>query len=616
MFVMSTAGHIDHGKSVLVQALTGIDPDRLREEKERGMTIDLGFAWLKLPSGKEVGIVDVPGHERFIGNMLAGVGGVDITLLVIAANEGVMPQTREHLAILDLLEIKKGVVAVTKKDLVDEEWLELVMMDIEELLKPTTLAGSPIVPVSVITRDGLPELLLVIDRLLETTEPKKDLGRPRLPIDRIFSITGAGTIVTGTLIDGSLEVGQEVEIVPKGLKSRIRGLQMHKTRVEISHPGSRTAVNLVGVNVDELERGDVLARPGTLKPTTLISCKLRLLDYIKHTLRHSSEVTFFSGATQVLAKVRLLDCDELKPGDSAWAQFILEKPAALAAGDHYIVRSTTDTLGGGKIIEDHARPLRRRRPEILQRLQVSEEGTVEEVVFGMLQTKQPVTINALLSQTHVPGNEIKAAVESLIGQSRLVTIGQGEPRLLMTAPEYQNTVKRASDIVQEYHKKYPLRRGMPKEELRNKLKLAGAGVSFISKLITDAVLTEEGTDVRLPGHAIKLTAAQQARMTEFLNIVTSNPAAVSTMELPEPDILTLLIQQNKIVKVSDGVIFTAAAYDEMVRKIVAHLKVNKKITLAEARDMLQTSRKYAQALLEFMDSQRITRRIGDDRVLL
>lgn len=613
---MSTAGHIDHGKSVLVQALTGIDPDRLREEKERGMTIDLGFAWLKLPSGKEVGIVDVPGHERFIGNMLAGVGGVDITLLVIAANEGVMPQTREHLAILDLLEIKKGVVAVTKKDLVDEEWLELVMMDIEELLKPTTLAGSPIVPVSVITRDGLPELLLVIDRLLETTEPKKDLGRPRLPIDRIFSITGAGTIVTGTLIDGSLEVGQEVEIVPKGLKSRIRGLQMHKTRVEISHPGSRTAVNLVGVNVDELERGDVLARPGTLKPTTLISCKLRLLDYIKHTLRHSSEVTFFSGATQVLAKVRLLDCDELKPGDSAWAQFILEKPAALAAGDHYIVRSTTDTLGGGKIIEDHARPLRRRRPEILQRLQVSEEGTVEEVVFGMLQTKQPVTINALLSQTHVPGNEIKAAVESLIGQSRLVTIGQGESRLLMTAPEYQNTVKRASDIVQEYHKKYPLRRGMPKEELRNKLKLAGAGVSFISKLITDAVLTEEGTDVRLPGHAIKLTAAQQARMTEFLNIVTSNPAAVSTMELPEPDILTLLIQQNKIVKVSDGVIFTAAAYDEMVRKIVAHLKVNKKITLAEARDMLQTSRKYAQALLEFMDSQRITRRIGDDRVLL
>ncbi|MFH0913907.1 MAG: selenocysteine-specific translation elongation factor [Chloroflexota bacterium] len=278
MFVIGTAGHIDHGKSALVKALTGIDPDRLREEKERGMTIDLGFAWLKLPSGREVGLVDVPGHERFIKNMLAGVGGIDLALLIVAANEGVMPQTREHLAILDLLEIRQGIVVLTKRDLVDEEWLSLVKMEVEELIKPTTLAQAPIVPVSAFTGAGLPELVATIDRLLGSVAPRKDLGRPRLPIDRVFTIAGAGTVVTGTLIDGSLTLGQEVEIIPAGLKSRIRGLQIHKAQTDTAPPGSRVAVNLVGVTTEQLQRGDVLTRPGWLQPTTLLLVKLRLLS--------------------------------------------------------------------------------------------------------------------------------------------------------------------------------------------------------------------------------------------------------------------------------------------------------------------------------------------------
>ena len=261
MFVLGTAGHIDHGKSLLVQALTGIDPDRLREEKERGMTIELGFAWLKTPAGREVGIVDVPGHERFVKNMLAGVGGIDLALLVVAANEGIMPQTREHLAILDIIGVKRGVVAITKKDLVDEELLTLVRMEVEELIAPTTIAGAPIVPVSSVTGEGLPELLAAIDRQLDKTDPRPDTGRPRLPADRIFSIAGAGTVVTGTLIDGSLSVGQEVEIVPSGLKSRIRGLQTHKEKVSTATPGSRVAANLVGINTTELQRGDVVTRP-------------------------------------------------------------------------------------------------------------------------------------------------------------------------------------------------------------------------------------------------------------------------------------------------------------------------------------------------------------------
>jgi len=307
MFVLGTAGHIDHGKSVLVQALTGIDPDRLREEKERGMTIDLGFAWLKLPSGREVGIVDVPGHERFIKNMLAGVGGIDLALLIVAANEGVMPQTKEHLAILDLLGVKRGTVVITKKDLVDEEWLSLVTMEVEELIKPTTLSEAPIVTISALTGEGLPSLISAIDELLSSTEPRRDIGRPRLSIDRVFTISGSGTVVTGTLIDGSLSRGQEVEILPPSLKTRLRGLQTHKARIDTASPGSRVATNLTGVATLQLKRGDVLTNPGWLVPTTMLDAKLRLLPYLRRPLRHNATVSFHTGTAEAMAKVRMLD---------------------------------------------------------------------------------------------------------------------------------------------------------------------------------------------------------------------------------------------------------------------------------------------------------------------
>ena len=616
MFVMSTAGHIDHGKSVLVQALTGIDPDRLREEKERGMTIDLGFAWLKLPSGREAGIVDVPGHERFIGNMLAGVGGVDLVLLVVAANEGVMPQTKEHVAILDLLEIKKGIVAVTKKDLVDDEWLSLVKMDVEELLKPTTLAGSPIVPVSVINKEGLSELLSTIDNRLADTEPRQDLGRPRLPVDRVFTIAGSGTIVTGTLIDGSLSVGQDVEISPKKLKSRIRGLQVHKTRAEAAQPGTRVAANLVGVSVDEIQRGDVLTRPGWLVPTALVSGKLRLLGYLRHPLRHFTEVTFYTGAAEVLAKVRLLEGDELKPGETTWAQFVLDEPVALANGDHYIIRSTTDTLGGGKIVEAQARRVRRRRPDVIQNLKVKEEGTLDEVIYSLLRAKQPVEIKDLLDRSQVPADTAKSAVEELIHQGRVVTIGQGEHRLLITGAGWDGIIKNATGILQDYHKKFPLRPGMSREELRSKLKLGAAAVAALLKLVESQVLVEEGTDIRLPEYRIQPTPAQQAKMNAFLDTLAKTPYSPPADQLPEPDLLNILVQQAKVVKVTENIVYTAAAYNEILDKVTARLKANGKITLAEVRDMFQTSRKYAQAFLEHLDSRKITRRMGDDRVLI
>ncbi|MFH1031976.1 MAG: selenocysteine-specific translation elongation factor [Chloroflexota bacterium] len=615
MFVLGTAGHIDHGKSTLVQALTGIDPDRLREEKERGMTIDLGFAWLKLPGGQEVGIVDVPGHERFVKNMLAGVGGIDLALLIVAANEGVMPQTKEHLAIIDLLGIKKGIVVLTKKDLVDEEWLGLVKMDIEELLRPTTLSQSPIIAVSSTTRDGLPELISTIEKLLETTESKKDIGRPRLPIDRVFTIAGSGTVITGTLIDGSLSLSDEVEIVPKGLKSRIRGLQTHKAKLNTVTPGSRAAANLVGVATTEIERGDVVTRPGWLVPATLISVQLRLLDYLKRPLPHNAPVSFHTGAAEVMAKVRLLEKEKLEPGETTWAQLILEKPVALVKGDHYIIRSTMETLGGGKIVDAHAKRLRRFRPDTIQSLRLSEEGTVDDALLTILEARQPLLLAVLLSQGDVPSGEAQSAISSLIQQGRVISIGDGDQSLIFTAGGWQRLVKQAIAILEDYYKKSPARSGMPKVELASRLKLGKYAPVIGQKLAESGVLLEEGLNFRLPSHEVKLNATQQAKIDAFLKALAQNPYAPPGELIPEPDLLNLLVERQQVVKVSDGIVFSTRAYNEMVEKITAHIKAKGKVTLAEVRDLFQTSRKYVQALMEYLDEKKITRRVGDERVL-
>ena len=615
MFVLGTAGHIDHGKSVLVHALTGIDPDRLREEKERGMTIDLGFAWLKLPSGREVGIVDVPGHERFIKNMLAGVGGIDLALLIVAANEGVRPQTREHLAILDLLEIAKGIVAITKKDLVDDEWLSLVSMEIEELLIPTTLSQAPIIAVSAVTGEGLAELVSAIDKLLDVTVPRKDIGRPRLPIDRVFTIAGSGTVVTGTLIDGSLTMGQEVEIVPADLKSRLRGLQTHKARIDTANPGSRVAANLVGVTTSQLQRGDVLTTPGWFAPTTMLTARLRLLHYHPRPLRHNATVSFHTGAAEAMAKVRLLEAEQLKPGEVTWVQLRLNKPVAVVNGDHFIIRSPMDTLGGGKVIDAHATRLRRFRPTIIQSLRVKEEGTAEEVVMALLATRQPLELSALLAQSDLSVSEVQPVIEALIQQEKVVRIGQGEVCLLLTSSGWERLTRKVVSIVQDYHQRFPARVGIPKGELRNKLRSGTHAPAILQRLIDEGVLVEEGLVVRLPAHKVQLTQAQQAKIDAFLGSLAQNPYAPPSELIPEPDLLNWLIERGEVVKVNGSVVFATSVYNEMVDRVTAHIKAQGKITLAEVRDMFNTSRKYAQALLEHLDGKKITRRVGDERVL-
>jgi len=615
VYVLGTAGHIDHGKSVLVQALTGIDPDRLREEKERGMTIDLGFAWMKLPSGREVGIVDVPGHERFVRNMLAGVGGIDLALLIVAANEGIMPQTREHLAIVNLLEIRNGIVVITKKDLVDEELLSLVRMEVEELIGTTTLSGAPVVAISALTGEGLPELVASIDELLGSTEPRRDLGRPRLAIDRVFTMTGAGTVITGTLIDGSLSVGQEVEILPSGLRSRLRGLQSHKTRLNTATPGSRVAANLVGVNTSQLQRGDVLTRPGWLSPTTLLTVKLRLLDYLHRPLKHGATVSFHTGAAEAMAKVRLLEGDELKPGQAAWAQVTLDRPVAAINGDHFIVRSPMETLGGGKIIEAHARRLRRFRPDVIENLEAKETGTTEEMVLALLETKQPLETSALASELNLKAEEIKAALGSLAEQGKAVVLGKGAQSLLVTAKRWDGLAQKTRAVLQEYHRKFPMRPGMPKVELGSRLKMGGYAAAAFQIMAAQSIIADEGTLVRLPAHQIQLTQAQRAKMDTFLRSLAENPYAPPSDLIPESDLLNLLIEQRQVVRVANDVVFAASVYDEMVAKVTSRIKSQGQITLAEVRDIFQTSRKYAQALLEHLDGEKITRRTGDVRVL-
>jgi selenocysteine-specific elongation factor len=614
MFVIGTAGHIDHGKSVLIQALTGIDPDRLPEEKERGMTIDLGFAWMKLPSGQEVGIVDVPGHERFVKNMLAGVGGIDLALLIVAADEGIMPQTREHLAILDLLDITKGIVVITKKDLVDEELLSLVRLEVDELIKSTTLAEAPVVAVSAVIGEGISDLVSAIDRLLISAEPRKDIGRPRLLIDRAFTIAGSGTVVTGTLVDGSLSVGQEVEVVPSGLVARLRGLQTHKARIDVAKPGSRVAANLAGVSVSQLERGDVLTSPGWLVPTARVDVRLRMLSGLKHALRHGTTVSFFSGTAEVMAKVHLLEKEKLDSGDISWAQLALAKPAALVKGDHFIIRSPMDTLGGGHIVNSHAPRHRRFRPAIIQALKVRGEGTIEDVIVATLEVKQPLELERLIVQCGLAADEALVVVDKLIGKGKVVAVGQGKHDLLFTSSGWKRLAKKAEAAVENYHRKFPTRSGMPKGELGNKLGLL-PNSPVLQRLFEDGILVEGGAAVHLPAYRIQLSQQQQAKIDIFLNALNKNPYSPPGDITLEPDLLNLLLEQQRVVKVSEGVVFSASAYNEMVGKVSAHAKAKGKVTLAEVRDMLGTSRKYAQALLEYMDEKKLTRRIGDERVL-
>lgn len=619
MYVIGTAGHVDHGKSALVRVLSGIDPDRLREEKERGLTIDLGFAWLTLPSGEAVSIVDVPGHERFIRNMLAGVGGIDMALLVVAADEGVMPQTREHLAIIDLLGIDRGLVAVTKSDLVDDDWMELVMSEIKDALKGTTLEDALMIGVSSVSGKGLQELQDALDRILDGVEAKSDDGRLRLPIDRAFTISGFGTVVTGTLVGGRLSVGQEIELVPGGQRGRVRGIQTHRQSVKEGMPGTRVAANVSGINHENIERGQILTGRGWLKESRALDVRLRVVQDSPVAVKHRASVTVYLGTSETLARVRLLNQQELKAGESGWAQLYLQYPIAAVKGDLFVIRSHQGTLGGGEVVETLARRHKRFDAPVVDRLSVLVDGRPEEVLLKALEAIEPSPWKNVLEESGVLEEEGEEAMKGLLERGEVRALGDGKVTtgtVLYSGRGWARVIERSRDAVESYHKQFPLRAGLPKEELRSRLGLGGQVFGrVVDKLVEEGVVVEEGSVVRSSGHSRVLSANQQAEVERYLSALEARPYSPPTDIEISGELVAGLVDDGKVVKVNQDVIFSARAFEEMKDRIVEEARAEGKISVGRVRDMFETSRKYALALMEFLDQQKITRRVGDDRVL-
>ena len=623
-WVVGTAGHVDHGKSTLVKALTGTDPDRLREEQEREMTIDLGFAWLELPGELSVSVVDVPGHERFIKNMLAGVGGIDAVLLVIAADEGPMPQTAEHLAILDLLEIERGVVVLTKRDLVDDEWLELVTEETRDRLAGTALADAAIVAVSSTTGAGLDDLKAALGAILDAMPERIDTGKPRLPIDRAFTVAGFGTVVTGTLLGGALEVGQEVELLPDGIRARVRGIQSHGRKSERGLPGARTAVNLSGIERDAITRGDVLTTPGWLEPTLIVDARLRLVPDAPGPLEQNDPIDLFIGAAEALGNVTLLDAERLLPGEEGWVQIRLAQAIATAAGDRFIIRqpSPSLTIGGGRIIDPHPRRHRRFRSEVIQALETKATGTPAERLLEALATG-PAELRAIGERLEIDLNEARTLVGEAVDADDVVVLGPGtaEPlapnRLIARADWVARGAASVVQLLADFHSRQPLRRGMPREEVKSRVNLAGRiSDGFMQALVARGVVADLGSLVALPGHQIRLTDQQQAAADRFVAALADNPNSPPAADSygVGPDLLAAMADLGQLVRLPDNIVFGASQLAEIQLETLRLIDEHGSLTLAQFRDHFGSSRKYAQAVLEYFDQQRITRRVGDTRV--
>lgn len=622
MQVIGTAGHVDHGKSTLINRLTGINPDRLKEEQEREMSIELGFAWFTLPNGGEIGIVDVPGHRDFIENMLAGIGGIDAVLFVVAADEGVMPQTREHLAILDLLQIPAGVIALTKIDLIDEPgWLDLVEAELYETLAGTVLEDAPIVRVSARSGEGIDTLVESLQDILIQQPHRPDLGRPRLPVDRVFTLSGFGTIVTGTLLDGRLSVGDDVHILPRGIPGRIRGLQTHKQAEQSAQPGSRTAVNISGISVDQIMRGDVVAHPGDYQTTKMIDVYCTLLADADAPLKHNSEVKLFLGAAEVMARVRLLGIQECEPGGEAFLQLMLQTPVVALRGDRFIIRrpSPPATIGGGKVVDPHpARRHRRFNSERLDELERLLMGTPEDIVLQTAQKLGPTSVDKLIGLSGLEAEPAKKTVEGLINQGVLVELNNG--RLILT----HSTRSRLSDLIEvnlsAYHQQFPLRPGMPRERLKSQSELdAKAFDALITWMEEQDILVESGADLRLSQHQVKFTPAQQALIDDllgdYLDQPYTPPSFKQSCEKIGEELVRALIATGQLVRVGEDVLFQTEIFTKMRQAVVNHIQEKGSITLAELRDQFDTSRKYAVAVLEYLDQTGVTVRRGDAREL-
>jgi len=629
MRVIGTAGHVDHGKSTLIAALTGAHPDRLKEEQEREMTIELGFGWLTLPDGEEVGIVDVPGHRDFIENMLSGISGIDAALLVIAADEGVMPQTREHLAILDLLQIPAGLVVLTKTDLAsDPDWLALVEADIRAALAATVMQDAPILRVSARDRTGLDDLLAALTELIRQKPSRLDLGRPRLPVDRVFSMPGFGTVVTGTLADGHLSLGDEVVILPSGAKGRVRGLQTHRKKEERAVPGSRTAVNISGVAVDAIRRGEVVTRPGQYSPTRRLDARLRLLKDVSQPLKHGMEVKVFLGASESMAALRLLGVETLNPGEEGWIQLELQEPVVAVRGDRYILRrpSPGETLGGGVVVDHQPKGRHKRFDEkVLKSLVSLAAGSPADVLMEAALALNAAPVKEVVSRSRLEADSAQSALGELLEAGALVMLEDGAPAvnsdlLVVPAPYWNALQDKTVSMVTAYHKNFPLRRGIPREELKSKLKLAPRIFNaLLAKYVSGGVLVDSRGVVSLPGHEMRFDNGQQALVQELMRKFAGSPYAPPSIKDCQAqigeEVYNALVEQGQLKQVSAEVAFRPEDLERMTAEVRAFISKNGQMTVADARDLFDSSRKYMLALMEYLDAVGVTVRDGDFRRL-
>jgi selenocysteine-specific elongation factor len=607
--ILGTAGHIDHGKSTLVTALTGIDPDRLAEEKRRGMTIDLGFAHMRLPSGRQIGVVDVPGHARFIRNMLAGAQGIDAVLLVVAADEGVMPQTKEHLEIIDLLDVRHGVVALTKVDLVDEVWYELVEGEVREALEHTALHDAPILGVSAVTGQGLGELTAAVDAVFEKLEPRADRGRPRLPIDRVFTMSGFGTVVTGTLVDGAIAVGDELQVLPSGGSARIRGLQQHNQKVDTAAPGNRVAANVIGVVKDDLHRGDVLAASHTLVATRRVDTRVRVLASAPKGLRHGAELLLHTGTAEVGCRAILLEGDTIEPGAQGWVQLYLDRPIAAANDDRFILRipSPSSTVAGGHF-QDVA-PRKHPRHDAAVHASLERRAAGDVLQEELRKYPRGVAVSALLKAT--------MASEADVSRLRARKVGEW----LFAEEAWTAVADRASRELGAYHTSHPLRRGMPREELRSRLGIQPAIFpSLLKALAEDRGVEERDGEVAARTHQVAVEAPDgpAARLLSLLATEPFAPPSLSEAARTTgatTEMVRAMAQRGDIVRLSDDIAFTRDAYARAVNVVKAQIASTGSVSVAQLRDRLGASRRPMLALLEYLDAARVTRRVGDARVL-
>ncbi len=617
---VGTAGHVDHGKSTLVEALTSIFPDRLAEERERGLTIDLGFAWFTLPGGREVSVIDVPGHERFVSNMLAGVGGIDAVLLVIAADEGVMPQTREHLDIIDLLEIDSGVVALTKADLVDDEWAELVEEDVRDALQGSALSAAPMVHVSAAARTGLDELVETLDRVLARRPVRPDSGGARIPIDRVFAMPGFGTVITGTLSGGPLRVGDQPGLYPGGRSVRVRGLQSHQTTIDTARPGRRVAVNLSGTSPSQTRRGDVLAMEDAVFETRRIDARLRMLPSAPRALKPGEDVSLHIGAASRVARLRLLESDPIPPGGSGWVQWRLDAPIAARRGDRYVTRrlSPATTIGGGSVARALAWHAPRGDAAVLDALARAAVGDPATLVRDAL-ADGLVTLADLARRTELDSATTKQTVADLTAA--------GEVRMLRNYVGSVQVIERlTSELLSalgSHHESDPGAAGLRTSDLVRTMDAPADAIGELAAVAAaEGSVRLEGPRVSLAGHTVELNAAEERAALRVLTYLDEGGS------MPQPltealaagggtrRLATALAQDGRLVLLAPDIALSRRTYNAWLRAVRSLFESSPSVTVREVRDALGTSRKYALALLEYLDSRAITRRVGDARLWL